>query len=73
VVVLGRSFLHPSRACCSVEGDEEVAIVFILPVLCISCNSHVGVLLLCGVAAACETAKGGNPVDDMPLRQGDKM
>jgi hypothetical protein len=72
-VVLGHSFLHPSRACCGAEGDEEVAIVFTLPVLHVSCNSHVGVLLLCSVAAACKTAKGGNPADDMPLRPGDKM
>ena len=73
VVVLSHSFLHPSRACHGAEGDEEVAIVFTLPVLQVLCNSRVGVLLLCGIAAACKTVKRGNPVDDMPLRLSDKM
>ena len=36
-----------------------------LPVLRISCNLRVEVLLLCGVAMAHEKAKGGEPVDDI--------
>jgi hypothetical protein len=47
------------------EGDEEVVIVSTLPVLRVSCDSRVEVLLLCGVAMAREKAKGGEPVDDM--------
>jgi hypothetical protein len=51
------------------EGDEEA--VSTLPVLCVSCDSRVEVLLLCGVTVACEKAKGGEPVDDMlPPRAG---
>ena len=45
------------------DGDEEA--VSILPVLRVSCDSRVDVLLLCGVAVARERAKGGEPVDDM--------
>jgi hypothetical protein len=42
-----------------------------LPVLRVSCDSRVEVLLLCGVAVAREKAKGGEPVDDMlPPRAG---
>jgi hypothetical protein len=50
------------------EGDEEVAST--LPV---SCNLQVEVLLLCGVTVAHKKEKGGEPVDDSPLRLGDKM
>jgi len=46
------------------EGDEEAVVVSILPVLRVSCDSGVDVLLLCGVALAREKAKGGDPVDD---------
>ena len=53
------------------EGDEEAVVVSTLPVLCVSCDSRVEVLLLCGVAVAHEKAKGGEPVDDMlPPRAG---
>jgi hypothetical protein len=34
------------------EGDEEVVVVSTLPVLCVSWDSQVEVLLLCGVAVA---------------------
>jgi hypothetical protein len=34
------------------EGDEEAVVVSTLPVLCISWDSRVEVLLLCGVAVA---------------------
>jgi hypothetical protein len=51
------------------EGDEEADST--LPVLCVSWDSRVEVLLLCGVAVAREKAKGGEPVDDMlPPRAG---
>jgi hypothetical protein len=51
------------------DGDEEV--VSTLPVLRVSCDSRVEVLLLCGVAVAREKAKGGEPVDGMlPPRAG---
>jgi hypothetical protein len=51
------------------EGDEEV--VSALPVLHVSCDPRVDVLLLCGIAVARENAKGGEPVDDMlPPRAG---
>jgi hypothetical protein len=50
------------------EGDEEA--VSTLPVLRVSCDSRVEVLL-CGVAVAREKAKGGETVDDMlPPRAG---
>jgi hypothetical protein len=50
------------------DGDEAVST---LPVLRVSCDSRVEVLLLCGVAVAREKAKGGEPVDDMlPPRAG---
>ena len=45
------------------DGDKEA--VFTMPVLCVSCDSRVDVLLLRGVAVAREKAKGGEPVDDM--------
>ena len=44
------------------DGDEEA--VSTLPVLRVSCDSQVDVLLLCGVAVAREKAKKGEPVDD---------
>jgi hypothetical protein len=47
------------------EGDEEAVVVSTLPVLRVSCDSRVELLLLCGVAVAREKAKGGEPVDDM--------
>jgi hypothetical protein len=47
------------------QGDEEVVVVSTLPVLRVSCDSQVEVLLLCGVTVAREKAKGGEPVDDM--------
>jgi hypothetical protein len=47
------------------EGDEETVVVSALPVLRVSCNSRVEVLMLCGVAVAREKAKGGEPVDDV--------
>ena len=47
------------------EGDEEAVVVSTLPVLRVSCNSRVEVLLLCGVTVARENAKGGEPMDDM--------
>ena len=51
------------------EGDEEA--VSALPVLRVSWDSRVDVLLLCGVAVAREKANGGEPVDDMlPPRAG---
>jgi hypothetical protein len=46
------------------EGDEE-AVISALPELCVSRDSRVDVLLLCGVAVAREKANGGDPVDDM--------
>ena len=53
------------------EGDEEGVIMSTLPVLCVSCDSRVEVLLLCSVAVAREKAKGGEAVDDMlPPRAG---
>jgi hypothetical protein len=53
------------------EDDEEAVVLTTLPVLRISCDSRVEVLLLCGVAVAREKAKGGDPVDDMlPPRAG---
>jgi hypothetical protein len=53
------------------EDDEEAVVLTTLPVLRISCDSRVEVLLLCGVAVAREKAKGGDPVDDMlPSRAG---
>ena len=53
------------------EGDEEAVPDSTLPVLRVSCDSRVEVLLLCGVAVARENAKGGEPVDDMlPPRAG---
>jgi hypothetical protein len=49
------------------EGDDEAVVVSTLPVLRVSCDSRVDVLLLCGVAVAREKAKGDEPVDDMLL------
>jgi hypothetical protein len=52
------------------EGDEE-DVVSALPVLRVSCDPRVDVLLLFGVAVVRENAKGGEPVDDMlPPRAG---
>jgi len=51
--------------------DDEEVVVLTLPVLRVPCDLRVDVLLLCGVAVACEKAKGGDPVDDMlPPRAG---
>ena len=47
------------------EGDNETVVASTLSVPCVSCNSRVEVLSLCGVAVARENAKGGEPVDDM--------
>lgn len=56
------------------EGDDEADIVSTLPVLRVSCNSRVGVLLLCGVAVAREKARRDEPVDDvLPIGSGDEM
>jgi hypothetical protein len=57
------------------SGDDEEAVVLsTLPVLRVSCDLRVDVLLLCGVAVACEKAKGDDPVDDMlPLGPGDEF
>jgi hypothetical protein len=55
------------------EGDEEAIVVSTLPVLRVSCDSRVEVLLLCGVTGAHEKAKGGDSaaVDDkLPARAG---
>ena len=53
------------------EGDEEALDDSALPVLRVSWDSRVDVLLLLGVAVAREKAKGGEPVDDMlPPRAG---
>ena len=53
------------------EGDEEALDDFVLPVLCVSWDSRVDVLLLLSVAFAREKATGGEPVDDMlPPRAG---
>jgi hypothetical protein len=53
------------------EGDEEAVVVSAFPVLRVSCDARVDVLLLFGVAVARENAKGGEPVDDMlPPRAG---
>jgi hypothetical protein len=49
------------------KGDEEAVVVSTLPVLRVSCDSWVDRLLLCGLAVACEKAKGGKTVDDMLL------
>jgi hypothetical protein len=44
---------------------RKVVAVSTLPVVRVSCDLRVDVLLLCGVAVAREKAKGGEPVDDM--------
>jgi hypothetical protein len=51
------------------SGDEEADSA--LPVLRVSWDARVDVLLLCGVATVRENANGGEPVDDMlPPRAG---
>ena len=47
------------------EGDEEAVVVSVFPVLCVSCDAWVDVLLLFSVVVIRENAKGGEPVDDM--------
>lgn len=47
------------------QGDEEAVVVSTSPVLRVSCDSQVEVLLLCGVTVAGEKGKRGEPVDDM--------
>jgi len=52
-------------------GEEEVVAVSTLPVLRVSWDARVDVLLLCGVAAERVKGKGGEPVDEMlPPRAG---
>jgi hypothetical protein len=46
------------------EGDDEAVVVFTRPVLRVSCDSRVEVLLLCGIAVVRGKAKGGELVDD---------
>lgn len=51
--------------------DDAFVVVSALPVLRVSRDARVDVLLLCGVAVAREKAKGGEPVDEMlPPRPG---
>jgi len=55
---------------CLAEGRRGSSVVSALPVLRVSWDARVDALLLCGVAVAREKAKGGEPVDDMPPRDG---
>jgi hypothetical protein len=47
------------------EGDEAGDVVPMLPMLCISWDVHIDVLLLCSVTVGHENANGGEPVDEM--------
>lgn len=54
------------------DGEDDAFVeVSTLPVLRVSRDARVDVLLLCGVAAVREKAKGGEPVDEtLPPRPG---
>jgi hypothetical protein len=47
------------------EGNETGNVVSTLPVLHVSWDMHVDMLLLCSVVVAHKNANGGEPVDEM--------
>jgi hypothetical protein len=50
------------------EGDKAENVVLTLPVLCVSWDAHIDMLLLCGVTMGCKNANGGELMDKtLPL------